>query len=101
MMRKEGCYMKMILKIILFPVALVIDLLTWIAIGMLSCSAFVFSLVGTILSILAFLVMLTCSVQNGIILLVLAFLVSPMGLPLVAAKVLVGLKTIAKAIRSI
>ena len=90
--------MKMILKIMLFPVALVIDLLTWIAISMLSCSAFVFSLAGTILSILAFLVMLTCSVTNGIILLVLAFLVSPMGLPLVAAKVLVGLKTIAKAI---
>ena len=93
--------MKMILKIMLFPVALVIDLLTWIAIGMLSCLAFVFSLAGTILSILAFLVMLTCSVTNCIILLVLAFLVSPMGLPLVAAKVLVGLKAIAKAIRSI
>lgn len=93
--------MKMILKIMLFPVALVIDLLAWIAIGMLSCLAFVFSLAGTILSILAFLVMLTCSVTNCIILLVLAFLVSPMGLPLVAAKVLVGLKAIAKAIRSI
>lgn len=93
--------MKIILKIMLFPVALVIDLFTWIAIGMLSCSAFVFSLAGTILGILAFLIMLTCSVTNGIILLVLAFLISPMGLPLLAAKMLIGLKYIAMAIRSI
>ena len=93
--------MRTVLKILLFPVAMIIDLFTWIAVGMLSCSMFVFALAGTVLSILAFAVMLTSSVTNGFILLGLAFLVSPMGLPLLATKMLGGLQSIAMAIRSI
>lgn len=93
--------MKIVLKILLFPVALVIDLFTWVAVGMLSCSSFVFALAGSLLSVLAFAVMLTCSVTNGVILLGIAFLASPMGLPLLATKMLGGLQTIAMAIRSI
>ena len=93
--------MKIVLKILLFPVALVIDLFTWVAVGVLSCSSFVFVLAGSLLSVLAFAVMLTCSVTNGAILLGFAFLVSPMGLPLLAVKMLGGLQTIAMAIRSI
>lgn len=61
--------MKIVLKILLFPVALVIDLFTWVAVGVLSCSSFVFALAGSLLSVLAFAVMLTCSVTNGAILL--------------------------------
>lgn len=93
--------MRTVLKILLFPVAMIIDLFTWIAVGMLSCSTFVFTLAGTALSILALAVMLTCSVTNGFILLGFAFLVGPMGLPLLATKMLGGLQSIAVAIRSI
>ena len=93
--------MKIVLKVLLFPVVLIIDLFTWVAVGMLSCSSFAFALAGSLLSILAFAVMLTCSVTNGFILLGFAFLVSPMGLPLLATKMLGGLQAISMAIRGI
>ena len=45
----------------------------------------IFGLAGTIVAVLGVAVLVTYSVQNGIILLVIAFLVSPMGLPMAAA----------------
>ena len=93
--------MRTVFRILMFPFALVIDLFTWICVGLLSCSAFVFALAGTILSILAVTVMLTCSVSNGLILLGFAFLVSPMGLPMIATWILSGLQSISLAIKGI
>ena len=98
---KEGFYMRTVLKILLFPVVMFIDLFVWICCGLLSCSAFVFSLASSIVSILAVAVLLTCSMQNGLILLVIAFLVSPIGLPLLAAKMVGSLQYITGAIRSL
>lgn len=93
--------MKTVFKIILFPLALIIDLATWICIGMLSCSAFVFTLASSILGILALAVLLTSSVTNGLILFAFAFLVSPMGLPMVTAWMLTGLQRVSFAIKGI
>ena len=93
--------MRTVFRIMMFPFALVIDLFTWICVGLLSCSAFVFALAGTILSILAVTVMLTCSVSNGLILLGFAFLVSPIGLPMIATWILSGLQSISLAIKGI
>ena len=93
--------MKSIIKIIMFPFALIIDLVTWICIGVLSCSAFVFALAGTILGILALAVLLTSSVTNGLILFVFAFLIGPMGLPMLAAWILSGLQRVSLAIKGI
>lgn len=93
--------MKTVFRILMFPFALVIDLFTWICVGLLSCSAFVFALAGTILSILEVAVMLTCSISNGLILLGLAFLVSPIGLPMIATWILSGLQSISLAIKGI
>ena len=93
--------MRTVFRILMFPFALVIDLFTWICVGLLSCSAFVFALAGTILSILAVMVMLTCSVNNGLILLGFAFLVSPFGLPMIATWILSGLQSISLAIKGI
>ena len=70
-----------ILKIILVPLSLILSLFVWLCAGLLSCSGFVFKLASGLLSLLAIAVMITYSVKNGIILLVLAFLISPMGLP--------------------
>lgn len=44
-----------------------------------------FGLAGTLIGILALLVLLSGAVQNALILFVIAFLVSPMGLPMAAA----------------
>lgn len=93
--------MRTVFRILMFPFALVIDLFTWVCVGLLSCSAFVFALAGTILSILAVTVMLTCSVSNGLILLGFAFLVSPIGLPMIATWILSGLQSISLAIKGI
>lgn len=93
--------MRTVFRILMFPFALVIDLFTWICVGLLSCSAFVFALAGTILSILAVTVMLTCSVSNGLILLGFAFLVSPIGLPMIAMWILSGLQSVSLAIKGI
>lgn len=93
--------MRIVFRILMFPFALVIDLFTWICVGLLSCSAFVFALAGAILSILAVTIMLTCSVSNGLILLGFAFLVSPIGLPMIATWILSGLQSISLAIKGI
>ena len=93
--------MKSIFKIIMFPFALIIDLVTWICIGVLSCSAFMFALAGTILGILALAVLLTSSVTNGLILFAFAFLIGPMGLPMIATWMLNGLQRVSLAIKGI
>ena len=82
--------MRLILKILVAPIIVVLTLFVWICSGLLYCSSWIFGLAGTLLSILALAVLFTTSVKNGIILLVIAFLVSPMGLTL-AATWLLGL----------
>jgi len=77
--------MRIILKIIAIPVVIVLTLFVWICSGLLYCSAFVLGLAGTVLGVLGILVMITNSVTNGIIVLVMAFLVSPFGIPMAAA----------------
>ena len=71
-----------ILKILFAPLSLILSLSVWLCAGLLSCSGFVFKLASGLLSLLAFAVLITYSAKNGIILL--AFLISPMGLPMLA-----------------
>lgn len=92
--------MKAILKALTFPIVLILDLFTWICIGLISCSAILFKLASAILAILAVAVLITYSVQNGLILLTLAFLVSPLGLPMIAVWLLGGLQKISGSIKA-
>lgn len=93
--------MKAILKVLTFPVVLILDLFTWICVGLISCSAILFKLASAILAILAVAVLITYSVQNGLILLTLAFLVSPLGLPMIAVWLLGGLQKISGSIKAL
>lgn len=93
--------MKAILKVLTFPIVLILDLFTWICVGLISCSAILFKLASAILAILAVAVLITYSVQNGLILLTLAFLFSPLGLPMVAVWLLGGLQKISSSIKAI
>lgn len=93
--------MKAILKVLTFPIVLILDLFTWICVGLISCSAILFKLASAILAILALAVLVTYSVQNGLILLTLAFLVSPLGLPMIAVWLLSGLQKISSSIKAI
>ena len=93
--------MKVFLKILLAPVSLVISLFVWLCAGLISCSTFIFKLASGILTLLALLVLVTYSVKNGIILLGIALLVSPVGLPLLAVWFLGGLQTVNGGIKRI
>lgn len=93
--------MKLIFKILTAPVVLAIDLFTLISIGMISFSGMLLRLVSGIIAILGVAVLATYSPKNGLILLAIAFLFSPMGIPMLAVYVLTGLQRIAGAIKAI
>ena len=80
--------MKLIIKILLSPIVLTIDLLTWIFVGLISCSSILFRLSSGIVALLGVAVLVTYSVKNSLILLTIAFLVSPLGLPMIAVSIL-------------
>lgn len=77
--------MKFLLKILFAPVIVILTLIIWTFALILRLSAWVFGIIGTIFGILGLAILLLDSVTNGIIVLVIAFLVSPVGLPMVAA----------------
>ena len=83
-MRAIGFILKLLLKIVVAPVILVLTLFVWICVGIVYISGLVLGLISMVIALLGVAVLLTCSLQNGIILLVMAFLISPFGLPLVA-----------------
>jgi hypothetical protein len=83
--KKEGFSMKLILKILAAPVIAILVVFIWLCALLLRLSAWVFGIVSTILGVLGLAVLILDNVTNGIIILVFAFLVSPMGLPMVAA----------------
>ena len=93
--------MKLIFKILSVPIILVIDLFTLVCIGLISFSAFFLRLVSGIVGILGVFVLVTYSVKNGLILLTIAFLFSPMGIPMLAVWVLGRLQNISCLLKGI
>ena len=77
-MRALVFLLKLLLKIVMVPVILALTLFVWICVGIVYVSGLV------LIALLGVAVLLTCSLQNGIILLVMAFLISPYGLPMAA-----------------
>jgi len=77
--------MKFLLKILFAPVIVILTLVIWLFALTLRLSAWVFGIIGTILGLLGLAILVLDSVTNGIIVLVIAFLVSPVGLPMLAA----------------
>ena len=86
--------MKAILRIFTAPVTLTISLLVWLCAALFSCTVFLWQITSTVLGLLALAVLLTVSLKNGLILFGLALAVSPIGLPLLAAKLLGGLQSL-------
>ena len=77
--------MKLILKILAAPVIAILVVFIWLCALLLRLSAWVFGIVSTILGVLGLAVLILDNVPNGFNILVYALLVSPMGLPMVAA----------------
>ena len=93
--------MTWILKMLTFPVVLLIDLLTLVCVGIISCAALPLRIVSGIIALLGTAVLVTYSPKNGMILLAIAFLFSPMGLPRLAVWILSILQGISQFIKAI
>ena len=76
--------LKCLLMIVTAPVVLVLTLFVWLCTGLIYISSLVIGLLSTVIALLGVAVIITYSPQNGVILLGIAFLISPMGLPLAA-----------------
>lgn len=76
--------MKLICKIICAPIVALLTVTVWMCSIFLYCSSFILGLVSTVVALLAVFVMITTSITNGLILLAVAFLISPKGLPVLA-----------------
>ena len=76
--------LKCLLMIVTAPAILVLTIFVWLCTGLIYISSLVLGLLSTVIALLGVAVLITYSPQNGAILLVMAFLISPMGLPLAA-----------------
>lgn len=76
--------LKLIMKIVIAPVILLLTLAIWICVGLVYVSGLVLGLLSTVIALLGVAVLVTYSPQNGLILLVIAFLISPFGLLMLA-----------------
>ena len=75
---------KLLLKIVVAPVVLLLTLAICICVGLVYVSGLVLGLLSMVIALLGVAVLVTYSPQNGLILLVIAFLISPFGLPKLA-----------------
>ena len=77
--------MKLILKILFAPVITILVVFIHLCAFVLGLSSWIFGILSTIFGILGLAILLLDNVTNGIIVLVFAFLVSPVGIPMLAA----------------
>lgn len=76
--------LKLLLMIAIAPIVVALTLFVWICLGLVYVSGLVLGLISMILALLGVAVLITYSPQNGLILLLMTFLISPMGIPLAA-----------------
>lgn len=93
--------MRIILKIVTAPIVIALTLFVWICSGLLYCSAYLLGLAGTLVGFLALLVLLSGNVPNALILTVMAFLISPLGIPMATAWLLGKIQELRYAIQSL
>lgn len=77
--------MRILLKILFAPVMLALILFVNFFAFLLTVSSVFFGIAGTVFAILAVILFFAVNRTNGIIVLIFAFLISPFGLPLLAA----------------
>ena len=83
--------MKPILRLLTLPIRVIVTVFIWACALLIKLSG---KLLGLIAVLLLALVVLTYSTKNALMLFVLAFLISPMGLPMVAVGLLSVLSTV-------
>ena len=76
--------LKLLLMIAVAPIVVALTLFVWICLGLVYVSGLVLGLISMILALLGVAVLITYSPQNGLILLLMTFLIIQMGIPLAA-----------------
>ena len=90
--------MKKMFKVLLFPIWLVLEVVVFVLKLVMVLSSTVLGILLRILIPMAFVAMLL-SVRNGLMLLALAWLISPIGLPWVEDRVVFGLDDLCCAVK--
>ena len=85
--------MKPILRFLALPIWVVLTVFIWVCALLIKLSGKLLGLIAGLLLLLA-IVVLTYSTKNALMLFALAFLISPMGLPMVAVGLLSVLSTV-------
>lgn len=91
--------MRFLIKLLTAPIVIVLTLFVWLCSGLLYCSAWIFGIAASLVGILGVAVLMTYSAQNGICLLLIALAISPVGLPMLTAKLLGQIQKIRYAIQ--
>ena len=91
--------LKLLLMIAVAPIVVALTLFVWICLGLIYVSGLILGLISMIIALLGVAVLITYSPQNGLILLLMAFLISPMGLPLAAIWLLEKVQSLKYAIQ--
>lgn len=76
--------LKLLLKIAVAPVILALTVFIWLCVGLVYLSGLALGLVSMVFAFLGVFMLIVGPRQNGVIALVLPFLISPYGLPLAA-----------------
>ncbi len=77
--------MKFLLKVLTAPIIGVLALFVWLCTGVIYCAGTVMGLASWVFAFVGVFALLTVSLTQGIILLVIAFLLSPLGITTAAA----------------
>ena len=88
--------MKIVLKLLATPVVMILTVFIGLCVVLLHISALILGLAGTVVALLGLAVLITYSVKNGM---VIAFLLSPFGLPMLAVRVLGVVQDVNYALR--
>ena len=89
--------MKPILRLLTLPIRVILTVFIWACALLIKLSGKLLGLIAGLLLLLAIVVQ-TYSTKNALMLFVLAFLISPMGLPMVAVGLLSVLNTVRNAL---
>ena len=86
-------------RILFLPVLLFLKLTFWLCSGLLCMAEWIFGLVSGILLVLSILGMIWVSVPQGLVMVGIAFLISPYGIPMLAVKLVTLAEVMAQFIR--
>ena len=93
--------MRLILKIILFPISLILSLLKYILLFVLNVGTWILNIISGLIAIGAVASFINGETQLGITAVILALLLSPYGLPYIASKLIIGIESLNLKIKSI